>query len=148
MVTKETTWQYTGRLLKADSPKRVVFGVVYEPCAQNETCELDTQQDWILPDDLQKTAWDFMERSFLAKGNTVDIQHNEEAAKVVPVESYITPVDMVVDGENGESEHIRKGSWVVGVRIKDDAIWKKVESGELNAFSIGGKGVRVPAAPS
>lgn len=143
MVTKETTWQYTGRLLKADSPKRVVFGVVYEPCNRDETCEFDTQQDWILPDDLQKTAWDFMERSFLAKGNTVDIQHNEEAAKVVPVESFIAPVDMDVDGE-----HIIKGSWVVGVRIKDDAIWKKVESGELNAFSIGGKGVRVPAASS
>ena len=143
MNTKETTWQYTGnRLLKADSEKRVVFGVVYEPC-DPKSCELDTQKDWILPDDLQKAAWDFMEKSFLAKGNTVDVQHNEKPAKVVPVESFIAPVDMEVDGEK-----ITKGSWVVGVKINDDATWKKVESGELNAFSIGGKGVRVAADPT
>ena len=64
-------------------------------------------------------------------------------AKAVPVESFIAPMDMAVDGDT-----IKKGSWVVGVKIKDDAIWKAVQNGELNAFSIGGQGVRIPADPS
>jgi uncharacterized protein (DUF2126 family) len=81
--------------------------------------------------------WDYMEKS-----RTIGSQHRGPA-KAVLVEGYTAPVDMEVDGET-----IKKGSWVVGVKINDDAIWKKVESGELNAFSIGGKGVRVPSEPN
>lgn len=136
MNTKETTWQYTVRLLKADVP-HVVYGVVYEPCPKgSNVCKLDTQDDWVTPEELRKAAWDYMEKS-----RTVGSQHRGPA-KAVPVESFIAPVDMEVDGET-----IRKGSWVVGVKVNDDAIWKKVESGELNAFSIGGKGVRIPGTP-
>ena len=133
----KTTWQYTVRLLKADGP-HVVYGVVYEPCSKGSgsVCKLDTQNDWVTPEELRKTAWAYMEKS-----RTIGSQHRG-TAKAVPVESFIAPVDMEVDGET-----IRKGSWVVGVKINDDAIWKKVESGELNAFSIGGKGVRVAATP-
>ena len=136
MNTKETTWQYTVRLLKADDP-HVVYGVVYEPCSKGSVCKLDTQNDWVTPEELRKAAWAYMEKS-----RTVGSQHRGPA-KAVPVESFISPVDMVVDGEK-----ITKGSWVVGVKINDDATWKKVESGELNAFSIGGKGVRVAADPT
>jgi hypothetical protein len=135
----KATWQHTIRLLKqADAKKpRVVYGVVYSPCQKGGTCETDSQGDWIKPETLRKAAWDFMEKSRIV-GN----QH-KGTAKAVIVENQITPVDMVVDGEK-----IVKGSWVVGVKINDDALWKKVESGELSAFSIGGTGVRVEANPT
>jgi hypothetical protein len=137
MTTKETTFHYTVRLLKADSP-HVVYGVVYEPCSKgHNVCKLDTQGDWVTPEELRKAAWAYMEKS-----RTVGSQHRGPA-KAVPVESFIAPVDMDVDGET-----IKKGSWVVGVKINDEATWEKVESGILNAFSIGGKGVRVPSTPS
>jgi hypothetical protein len=134
MTNRKTTWNYTVHLLKASSP-RVVYGIVYEPCSKSSNvCKLDTQGDWITPEELRKAAWDFMENS-----RTIGNQHKGEA-KAVPVESFIAPMDMAVDGDT-----IKKGSWVVGVKIKDDAIWKAVQNGELNAFSIGGKGVRVSA---
>jgi len=135
----KTTWQHTIRLLKkadADKP-HVVWGVVYSPCQKGGTCELDSQGDWVKPETLRKAAWNFMEKS-----RVVGEQHKGRA-KAVIVENQITPADMVVDGEN-----IVKGSWVVGIKVNDDALWKKVESGELSAFSIGGTGVRVEATPT
>ena len=78
----------------------------------------------------------------MAKSRTVGNQH-QGPAKAEVVESFVAPMDMAVDGEK-----ITKGSWVLAVRVKDDTIWKAVQNGELNAFSIGGKGLRTPVTPS
>jgi len=64
------------------------------------------------------------------------------AAKAELVESFIAPADMVVDGEQ-----ITKDSWVIGVRITDDALWNRIEKNELNAFSLDGTGVRISNSP-
>jgi len=136
MTKKTEPWTYTVRLLKADEPK-VVYGVVYAPCQKGQKCQLDTQKDFVRPDELRKAAWDFM-----AKSRTVGNQH-QGPAKAEVVESFVAPMDMAVDGEK-----ITKGSWVLAVRVKDDTIWKAVQNGELNAFSIGGKGLRTPVTPS
>ena len=134
----ETTW--TARLLKTGIP-HIVRGVVYEPCVKGQSCQLDTQQDWINPEELRKAAWDFMRKSLLTKGRTIGNQHKGEA-EAIPVESYVTPADMEVNGELW-----KEGSWVVSIEIQNEATWQEVESGKLNAFSIGGKGVRVQAGP-
>ena len=135
----ETTW--TARLLKTDVP-HIVRGIVYEPCQKGQHCQLDTQQDWINPDELRKAAWNFMRKSYMKKGHTIGNQHKGEA-EAIPVESYITPADMEVDGELWKA-----GSWVVSVEVSDEAVWKDIESGELSAFSIGGTGVRIEGKPS
>jgi hypothetical protein len=41
---------------------------------------------------------------------------------------------------------VRKGSWVLGSFIGDDAMWAAVKSGELTGYSIGGLGERVVAS--
>jgi len=135
----ETTW--TARLLKSDVP-HIVRGIVYEPCQKGQHCQLDTQSDWISPAELRKAAWNFMEKSFMKKGHTVGNQHKGEAEATV-VESYITPVDMEVDGELW-----KQGSWVFSIKVDDESTWQEIEKGNLNAFSLGGRGVRVEAAPS
>jgi len=139
MVTntdEKEPWTYTVRLLKAQEP-RVLYGVVYSPCEKGQKCQLDTQSDWVEPKELREAAWDFM-----AKSRIIGHQHRGPA-KAEVVESFVAPMDMAVDGEK-----ITKGSWVLAVRVKDDALWKSVIDGELNAFSIGGKGIRTPAIPS
>ena len=73
----ETTW--TARLLKTDIP-HIVRGVVYEPCTTGHSCQLDSQQDWITPDELRKAAWNFMKTSLLKKGHTIGNQHKGEVA--------------------------------------------------------------------
>ena len=40
-------------------------------------------------------------------------------------------------------EQIKKGSWVKADHVKDVGLWKKIESGEIDAFSIGGTGKQV-----
>lgn len=114
----------------------VVWGVVYEPCNAGEVCKTDTQGDFIRPDELRSVA-----RDYLANERGIGTHHEKELrpSEATPVESFIAPVDMVVDGE-----HIKKGSWVLFTEL-NDALWKRVQSGELGAYSIDGTGVRVNA---
>jgi hypothetical protein len=37
-----------------------------------------------------------------------------------------------------------KVGWFIGLKIEDVGVWKRVKSGELSAFSFGGRGVREP----
>lgn len=136
-MTQIKPWTYTTKLLKSADEPRVVYGIVYSPCQKGEQCQLDTQKDWVRPDALRKAAWDF-----LAKSRKIGYQH-KGIAKAEVVESFVAPMDMAVD-----DEQIVKGSWVIAVRINDTALWKQIEDGSISAFSLGGRGVRVPAAPS
>jgi hypothetical protein len=50
------------------------------------------------------------------------------------VESFIAPVDMTINGE-----FVKKGSWLLGVKIFDKDAWEAVKSGELfSGFSFRG----------
>lgn len=50
-----------------------------------------------------------------------------------PVESFLAPIDYQHNGTL-----VRAGSWVLVTKVFDDALWQRVASGELNAYSIGG----------
>lgn len=66
---------------------------------------------------------------FAAQGYGLDVNHDQEdvkGAKLVVVESFIA--------RPGDPDFI-EGSWVVGMKILDDALWQQVLSGELNGFS-------------
>ena len=39
---------------------------------------------------------------------------------------------------------LRKGTWLLAVRILSDELWEQVKGGELTGFSIGGSARRVP----
>ena len=46
----------------------------------------------------------------------------------------------------GEKQVVKKGSWVISVKVISDRLWKMVKDGELTGFSIGGRGERVAEA--
>jgi SAM-dependent methyltransferase len=117
-------------IFKADGEKQIVYGVVLAP---NET---DLQEDWMRPEEIEKTA-----HFFMMNGQTIGREHQEKAAKVVPVESYIAPVDFPCEGQYGD-QMVKKGSWVLGVKVMDPEDWEKVKSGEYTGFSVGGWGQR------
>lgn len=115
---------------KGDSPQRVTYGVVLEPDIE------DLQGDVMTAEDIEKAAYDWMERS----------QHGGcmhaslvEGAKVV--ESYIAPCDIPVQTAGG-TETIKKGSWVLAMRWPPE-IWESIQEGELTGYSVGGSGVRL-----
>lgn len=118
--------ELTGPLWKDDA-QRIVYGVVMQPHVP------DSQGDWQSPEDIEKAA-----HRYLAESRKHDVQHQEQAVDVVPVESFIAPTDMEYAGRP-----VLKGSWVMAVRVNDDEVWNQVTKGDLTGFSIGGTGERL-----
>jgi GNAT superfamily N-acetyltransferase len=117
-------------IIKADKHKQVVYGVVLAPD------EVDSQEDWMSADDIESAA-----HIYLQKSRVVGSGHGR-AIQAEPVESYIAPVDMELEGGQYGPQKIKKGSWVLGIKIKDAKEWQKVLEGEYQAFSVGGFGLR------
>lgn len=108
--------------------ERTVFGIVLEP----ET--IDAQNDIYSEDEVRKTAYRFMERY-----QQFGLMHEQVIPSILPLESYLAPVDMAVG-----SQQVKKGTWLLRVRVLDDGIWQDVKSGRLTGFSIGGSAIRRP----
>jgi len=106
--------------------ERLVTGIVLEPD------EIDAQNDTIKAQAIRDTA-----HGFLAKFNLdskMGIQHEtfgEIGVKLV--ESFIAPVDMVIGNEK-----VKKGSWVITVKVLSDVVWEAIKDGSFTGFSIGG----------
>jgi hypothetical protein len=129
-VIKSAPEQVT--IAKADEERQVVYGVVLEP-------ELaDFEGDIIDSDEIEKAA-----HQFLKEARVIKFRHKDVLKDATPVESYIAPVDMTLDGPNGKQK-VRKGSWVLGVHVEDQAMWSDIKAKKLNAFSVGGRGYRTP----
>lgn len=119
-------------IFKSDPTKQIAYGVVLTPD------EVDAQEDWMTADDIESTAHNYLEKSRAAGAD-----HERVLKKAFPVESYIAPVDFEVNGQYGK-QLVKKGSWVLGMKIVDPDEWEKVASGEYQAFSVGGLGLRDP----
>lgn len=119
-------------LLKVDSTseERMVYGIVLEPNG------VDAQRDTISPEEIRDAAHKFMQEY----GN-VGLQHQTFInGKARILESFIAPSDMLVGDQT-----VRKGTWLMAMRVLDDDIWKAVKSGLITGFSIGGSAIRKPA---
>ena len=127
------------RILKLDPDRRLVTGVVYSPCSP-DFCEVDAQDDVMKRDELERVAHNFLAN--VAKGAAIIDAHHTGPAVADVVESYLAPVDFTAGDPR---QQIAKGTWIMTVRVNDAATWQGVQSGELNAFSIGGTADRVPA---
>lgn len=60
--------------------------------------------------------------------------------KITIRESFLAPVDFEVGGRN-----IKKGTWVMGMHVKDDLLWEQVKRGGITGFSIEGESHRIAA---
>lgn len=118
---------------KAGAEERYVLGIVLEPEV------VDAQSDIYSPEEIATSAHVFME-----KFRTVGLMHKGAINdKVKILESYLAPVDFEVDGVP-----VKKGTWLMAVRVLDDDLWATVKEGGLTGFSIGGSAVRKPDASS
>ncbi|MGM0215061.1 XkdF-like putative serine protease domain-containing protein [Enterococcus sp. AZ109] len=119
---EEPTFQTIVKLVtKADDPQKLVYGVVYEPDAE------DAHGDYMDAETIEKAAHNFMEDY-----QQIDKQHDftTNAGKVV--ESYVAPVDM----EIGETP-ITKGTWVLVTKATDE-MWEGIQKGEFTGYSLAG----------
>jgi hypothetical protein len=99
----------------------------------------DTQNDIYSEEDVRKACHAWMEFH-----GAVDLNHSWKdlgKERVRTLECYLAPVSFKI-GDGEDAYEIVKGTWMLGIRVVDDALWKGVKDGELGAYSIGGTAVR------
>jgi len=107
---------------KADKEEHIVCGVVYTPD------EEDSQGDKANAEEIRKAAYQFMEQV-----QTFKVMHKGNKVKVKVLESYVAPAAFTI-----AKQAVKKGTWLITVRVLDKAIWKAVKDGELTGFSMAG----------
>lgn len=113
-------------IAKIDKEKRLVTGIVLEPDT------IDAQDDTIDAEAIERAAHNFLSKYH--KETRLGLLHKIFGEIGVDlVESWVSPLDMVM----GE-EKVKKGTWVMTVKVLDDALWRQIKSGEITGFSIGG----------
>ena len=123
-MTTKVEKEHTSKIIKS-AARQIIYCVVLEPDSE------DLQGDVISAEDIEKAAHEYMQTS------RVIFDAHQTAVDAIPVESFIAPVDMDVEGEP-----IRKGSWVMAIKVLAPAMWAAVEAGAYNGVSIGGWGTR------
>ena len=121
----------------AKAEERLVTGVVLEPNVVDAHSDFESEQT------IKEAAHGFLHK--YNRQSALGLGHRVFGSIGVDlVESYIAPQDMTLGGEG-----VKKGSWIMTVKIHDDSIWNMVKSGDITGFSIGGKArVRPAKAPA
>lgn len=137
---KEETLELFVPIYKQDDEKRLVMGPLLIP----ET--VDLQDDIISADEIEKAAHNYMikltfqnDPEFLKEVGLNDrsdrgFMHVEFSRKIALVESFLAPVDFELN-----NRAVKKGTWIVTVKVFDDEIWNLVKAGKITGFSIGGR---------
>lgn len=114
------------KLIKLVKEEQKVTGVVLEPDV------FDAQKTIITAEVIRKAA-----HGFLAGFNIttkLGVQHEDFKKPFELCESYIAPIDFVLGDKT-----IKKGSWVVILKVLSKKIWEAIKNGKITGFSIGGK---------
>ena len=127
----ELTKNVEGQILKTDEEQRMVYGWASVVTEKGEPV-VDRQGDVIEPDTLVHAVNKFMEHVRVGK----EMHKGDQIGAVIH--------SMPVTKEIGESLGIQsdREGWVVAFKVYDDDVWDKVKSGELAAFSIGGRATK------
>jgi hypothetical protein len=132
----DIVWE--GEFSKLDTDKRQVFGWASIVELNGEPV-VDLQGDYITPDEIEKAAYTYVQKS--RKGGDMHRREGEEAFHASEmIESFmVTP-------EKVEKLGLPPGSlptgWWVGYQVHDDETWNLVKSGQRTGFSIHGRGKR------
>ena len=115
------------KLVKSDE-KRMVYGIVYGPG------QVDSQGEYAERGEIEKAAYGFMKGLRLLN---VDAQHDFDPRAAFVAESWLTKgADPLFPDEP-------EGSWAVGIRVEDEALWASVKKGELAGLSMAGYAAKV-----
>lgn len=100
----------------------IVYGIVYP------VNERDTDDDYAIPEEVQKACWLFMENY-----QAFNFMHKDDLTKrdVALVENACAPADI-------PDMNIKKGDWYIAVKVYNPELKKKIESGEITGFSMEG----------
>jgi hypothetical protein len=140
--------EVSGTITKLDKSRHLVFGW-FSIVKVDGRPVVDSQQDIITPETLEDSAY-----QFVLNARVAGEMHNKDGDNTVVgvgrlVESVVFTkekqaaiVSSLTDQHISAVMDLGMEGWWGGFRIEDEATWAKVVTGELRAFSIGGKGKR------
>ena len=120
-----------GTILKADEEQRLVWGWA-SVVSEDGVPLIDRQGDVITADTMVKAANKFMEDVRVGK-----LMH---AGGQIGLVVHSLPLTKEIGDSLGV--HSDREGWIVAFKVQDDEVWESVKSGQLKAFSIGGKAKR------
>ena len=120
---------------KADATGRFVRGWA-SVASKDGAAITDHQGDIISVEELRKAAHKFVCDARVAKAMHTGKPVGEVVESVIIDDEFAKAVGLTAT---------RRGGWI-GMEIHDESVRKRVRSGELKAFSIGGRGRRTPVA--
>lgn len=129
-------------IAKSDDESRLVFGWG-SVISKNGVPVVDTQEDVITPAELLKSTTEFMENvRYAAEMHPRDENQNftPDMAKGQVVHSFPLTADIA----KALGIQTDREGWIIGVKVHDDDVWKRVKDGTLKGFSIGASALRVP----
>ncbi len=133
VLAKDDTEQTNleGQILKTDDEQRLVYGWA-SVITEDGKPLVDRQSDVIEADTLVRAVNKFMEHIRVGKM----MHKGDQVGQVV----HSMPLTKEIGEALGVSSN-REG-WIVALKVFDDEVWSLVKSGQLTAFSIGGKAKR------
>lgn len=133
LATASSEEKMTHRIFKTDDERRIVFGWA-SVISENGEPVTDLQGDQIEPAELLDATTKFMADVRLAKA-----MHDGAG-----IGEVLHSFPLLADIAKSLGIETQREGWLVGVKVHDDAVWQRVKSGELGAFSIGARAMRVP----
>jgi len=115
---------------ETEEEERMVYGIVLEPNT------VDAQRDIISEEEIKLAAHRFLEDS-----QEIGYEHTDFAKSFKIMESFVAPDNFIIN-----KQQVKKGTWLMAVRVVDDQVWKEVKKGNLKGFSVAGKAIRTKTA--
>lgn len=127
---------HTVTITKADAEKQYAFGWAKIAVTVDGEQLVDRQEDLIAPEDLEETAYKFVE--FYREAGEM----HERGGAGVLIESIVFTAEKM--RAMGIPEGTLPEGWWIGFHITDEDVWEKVKDGTYSMFSIEGRARRVP----
>ncbi len=133
---KKSDWHLTVPVSKVDGELGIIYGWASE-IETNGEIVTDTQGDRITEHDMLKAAHEFMLNSRVG-----GLMHADGVTGGDVVESLMFTRDL----QKALGIDLKKVGWLIAYKPRDQRTLELAKSGALSAFSIGGRGLRVPVS--
>lgn len=131
-VAKGADWSIPFTVAKSDGDQGLIFGWA-SVVEENGHLIIDKQGDAILPEDLEKAAYDFM----------LHARQHGQMHDTIGTGRCIESMMFTKEKQAALGIDLGKVGWWVGFKVEDGETRAAIKRGELPEFSIGGSGRRV-----
>ena len=128
------TLQCNFRIAKADEEQQLIFGWASVAKRADGEVVTDWQDDIIEIGELEAAAYDYVLHS--REGG----ERHERGGTATLIESFVVTKEK--QAALGIPDGILPEGWIVGFKVTDEAVWKKIKNGTYSCFSIEGRAVR------